>query len=181
MVRQGAAPGLSANNTATETPPEAAPVPGRTVSARTGDASDDPLSGENNANARKYCANITAAATDARFAWQSKKLLELETKIKTRIAELDAKEAELKSVLERREAFSKKARETLVGIYAKMNPESAAAQIGALDDEMATAVLSALTPRQASAIFDQITPAERAAKLAGLLANPLAPPADKKL
>ncbi len=42
------------------------------------------------ASVRKYCVNIAAAATDARFTWQSKKLLEVETRIKARIAELDA-------------------------------------------------------------------------------------------
>ncbi|WP_158808121.1 MotE family protein [Beijerinckia sp. L45] len=125
--------------------------------------------------------NIAAAATDARFSWQSQKLSEVETRIKARIAELDAKQAELKSWLDRREAITKEAKETLVGIYAKMRPETAAAQIGALDDEMATAVLAALTPRQAGAIFNEITPPERAAKLAGMLASPTASSNDKKL
>lgn len=142
---------------------------------------DDPQQGEAQAGVRKYCVNIAAAATDARFSWQSKKLLEVETRIKARIADLDAKQVELKGWLDHREAIAKEAKETLVGIYAKMRPETAAAQIGALDDEMATAVLAALTPRQASAIFNEITPPERAAKLAGLLASPSASSNDKKL
>lgn len=137
--------------------------------------------GEAQAGVRKYCVNIAAAATDARFSWQSQKLLEVETRIKARIADLDAKQAELKGWIDRREAINKQAKETLVGIYAKMRPETAAAQIGALDDEMATAVLAALTPRQASAIFNEITPPERAAKLAEFLANPTISSNDKKL
>ena len=141
---------------------------------------EEPLLTDTQAGVRKYCVNIAAAATDARFSWQSKKLLEVETRIKARIADLDAKQAELKTWLDRREAIAKQAKETLVGIYAKMRPETAAAQIGSLDDDMATAVLAALTPRQASAIFNEITPPERAAKLAGLLANP-ATSNDKKL
>lgn len=157
------------------------PSPVRTITARTGNIGDGALTGEASANVRKYCTNIAAAATDARFAWQSKKLQELESQIRARITELDAKQGELKSLLDKHEAVSKQAREALVGIYAKMKPETAATQIGALDDEMATAVLAALSPRQASAIFNEITPPERAAKLAGMLANPLAPPADKKL
>ena len=138
-----------------------------------------PLAGEAQASVQKYCANIAAAATDARFAWQSKKLLDLETRIKASVAELDARQAELKSWMEKREAISKQARDNLVGIYAKMKPETAAAQIGALDDDMAIAVLAALSPGKASAIFNEITPTERAAKLAGLLANPAA--GEKKL
>ena len=157
------------------------PAPARMVTAKTGNSGDDALTSEASKNVRKYCTNIAAAATDARFAWQSKKLQELESQIRSRIVELDAKQAELKSLLDKHEAVSKQAREALVGIYSKMKPETAATQIGALDDDMATAVLAALSPRQASAIFNEITPPERAAKLAGMLANPLAPPADKKL
>ena len=142
---------------------------------------DEPPQTETQVGVRKYCLNIAAAATDARFNWQSKKLLDVEIRIKASLADLDAKQAELKRWLDRREAVAKEAKETLVGIYAKMRPETAAAQIGALDDEMATAVLTALTPRQASAIFNEITPPERAAKLAGLLASPGTSSNDKKL
>jgi flagellar motility protein MotE (MotC chaperone) len=179
MPKPGEAKLDAKSDPAAPNPP--APMPVKTVTAKTGNAGDDALTGEASANVRKYCTNIAAAATDARFAWQSKKLQELESQIQSRIAELDAKQAELKSLLDKHEAVAKQARETLVGIYSKMKPETAATQIGALDDDMATAVLAALSPRQASAIFDEITPPERAAKLAGMLANPLAPPANKKL
>jgi flagellar motility protein MotE (MotC chaperone) len=168
----------AANNPPLPDPPASAL--GKMLTAKTGN-SEDSAASEASANVRKYCTNIAAAATDARFAWQSKKLQELDLQIKARIAELDAKQAELKSLIDKHEAISKQAREALVGIYSKMKPETAAPQISALDDDMAVAVLAALSPRQASAIFDEMTPPERAAKLAGLLANPLAPPADKKL
>jgi flagellar motility protein MotE (MotC chaperone) len=156
-------------------------APAPDVAAKTEAPQREPASTEAQAGVKKYCVNIAAAATDARFSWQSQKLLEVEVRIKARIAELDAKQAELKGWLDRREAINKQAKETLVGIYAKMKPETAAAQIAALDDDMATAVLAALTPRQASAIFNEITPADRAAKLAGLLATPSASANDKKL
>ena len=142
---------------------------------------DEPPQTEAQASVHRYCVNIAAAATDARFSWQSKKLVEVETRIKARIADLDAKQLELKAWLNRRDAVTKEAKETLVGIYAKMRPETAAAQIGALDDEMATAVLASLTARQASAIFNEITPPERAAKLASLLASPAVASNEKKL
>ena len=131
------------------------------------------------ADIRKYCTNIAVVASDARFAYQTGRLTEVEGRIKARIAELDAKTAELRGWIERREAIEKKASEKLVGIYAKMRPETAATQIGMLDDDMAAAVLAQLTPGKASAIFNEIVP-ERAGKLAGIIAG-TAPPADKKL
>ncbi len=140
----------------------------------------EPPMTEAQASVRKYCMNIAAAATDARFAWQSRKLLEVETRIKARVAELDAKQAELKAWLDHREQMAREARDNLVGIYGKMKPETAAAQISALNDETAAAVLAALTPRQASAIFNEMTPPDRAAKLAGLMSAPAAA-SDKKL
>lgn len=156
-----------------------APAPVKPVAVPT--AAAEAQMSDAQASVRKYCMNIAAAATDARFGWQSKKLLEVETRIKARIAELDAKQAELKAWLDRREQVAKEAKENLVGIYAKMKPEMAAAQIGALNDDTAAAVLAALTPRQASAIFNEMTPPDRAAKLAGLLGNPSAGANEKKL
>ena len=131
------------------------------------------------ADARRYCANIAKAASDARFAWQTDRLNALETRIKGRVQELDAKTAALRDWIAKREAIEKKAAEKLVAIYAKMRPETAATQIAELDDDMAAAVLGQLNPRQASAIFNEIVP-ERAGKLAALIAA-TTPSADKKL
>ena len=127
---------------------------------------------------KRYCTSIAVAASDARFAYQTSKLAEVETRIKARVEELDAKAAEVRGWIERRDAIEKKAAEKLVGIYSKMRPETAATQIAMLDDDMAAAILSQLTPRQASAIFNEIVP-ERAGKLAGLIAA-TSPSADKK-
>ena len=132
-----------------------------------------------NTDARRYCSNIAKAASDARFAWQSEKLNTIEARIKSRIRELDTKTAALREWIDRREDLQKKASEKLVGIYAKMRPETAATQISLLDDDMAAAVLGQLNPRQASAIFNELVP-ERAGKLAGLIAG-ITPAEDKKL
>ncbi len=165
-----------------ESPAPVAVKPGQAAAhASTEPPMDDPMSPEARANVRKYCMNIAPAATDARFAWQSKQLQEIEARVKSRVAELEAKEGEVKDWFDRRDAIAKEAKQHLVGIYAKMKPEDAALQIAALDDDMAAALLSALPPNKASAIFSNITPPERAAKLAGLLANPTASAADKKL
>ncbi len=127
---------------------------------------------------RTYCQNIAGAAADARFAWQTQKLETLETRVKVTIGELDAKTAELRAWVAKREEIERKAGEKLVGIYSKMRPETAATQIATLDDSMAAAVLGQLTPGKASAIFNEIVP-ERAAKLAALIAG-TTPPADEK-
>ena len=183
LASPAVAPEAQHNVEAAAVKPEmpAAPIPAKPSATPSGTAAAEPPMTETQAGVRKYCMNIAAAATDARFAWQSKKLLEVETRIKARLAELDARQAELKSWLDHREQIAKEAKENLVGIYAKMKPETAAAQISALTDETAAAVLSALTPRQASAIFNEMTPPDRAAKLAGLLGNPLAAANEKKL
>ena len=127
---------------------------------------------------RTYCQNIAGAAADARFAWQTQKLEGLETRVKATIGELEAKTAELRAWVAKREEIERKAGEKLVGIYSKMRPETAATQIATLDDTMAAAVLGQLTPGKASAIFNEIVP-ERAAKLAALIAG-ITPPADEK-
>ena len=128
---------------------------------------------------KRYCTNIAKAASDARFAWQTERLNALEARIKARAADLDAKTATLRDWIGKRQALEKKAAEKLVGIYAKMRPDTAATQISELDDDMAAAVLGQLSPRQASAIFNEIVP-ERAGKLAALIAG-TAPAGEKKL
>lgn len=128
---------------------------------------------------RKYCTSVATAANEARFSWQTSKLNELEGRLKDKIKELEAKQAELQGWIEKRQEIEKKAGEKLVDIYGKMRPETAASQISSLDDDMAAAVLAKLGPRQASAIFNEI-PADRAAKLAGIIAG-ASSPADKKL
>lgn len=128
---------------------------------------------------RKYCTSVATAANEARFSWQTAKLNELESRIKDKIKELEAKQAELRDWVEKRQDIEKKAGEKLVDIYGKMRPETAASQIASLDDDMAAAVLSKLGPRQASAIFNEI-PADKAAKLASIIAGATSP-ADKKL
>ena len=128
---------------------------------------------------RTYCQNIAGAAADARFAWQTRKLESLETRVKAELGELEAKTAELRAWIAKREEIERKAGEKLVGIYSKMRPETAATQIATLDDTMAAAVLGQLNPRQAGAIFNEIVP-ERAAKLAALIAGTAPAPADEK-
>ncbi len=127
-------------------------------------------------DAQRFCQNVAAAAADARFALQTRKLNDLQEGIARRVAALEAKEAELKALLGAHEEARKRAEGSLVGIYAKMRPDAAAAQIAALDDAIAAAVLNGLSPRQSSAILNEI-PAERAVKLVATIAGLVPPPA----
>ncbi|SEE94741.1 Flagellar motility protein MotE, a chaperone for MotC folding [Rhizobiales bacterium GAS191] len=120
--------------------------------------------------AQQYCSNIAATAADARFAWQAKRLTELDAQLKQRIAELEAKQAEYKDWLQKRQEFEKKAAESVVAIYSRMRPEAAAAQLAAMDDGTAAAILVKLNARSAGAILNEMD-AGRAARLTDAMAN----------
>jgi flagellar motility protein MotE (MotC chaperone) len=120
--------------------------------------------------AQSYCINIADAAADARIAWQKAKLEKAEQELRKRIAALEAKEAEYKVWLKRRDEFSEKANETLVQIYARMEPDAAAPQLIAMDEETAAAVLTKLDPRNASAILNEMQP-DKAARLTSTIAG----------
>lgn len=133
--------------------------------------------------ARDYCANIADAAADARLAWQKKSLAEIEAEIEKRIGLLEAKTAELRQWVARRDEFSKKAHEGLIRIYARMKPDAAAVQLANLEEETAAALLTKLEPRNASAILAEMEPA-KAAKLTATISGaakvpPPAPPPPK--
>ena len=124
--------------------------------------------------AQRYCDNIAAIAAEARFAWQTRKLNELQGQVSSRIAELEKKQAELESSLARRDDAMRKAQATLISVYSKMDPEAAAAQLALLDDGLAAAVLVQLTPKQSSLILNEIKP-ERASQLVAAMTNLPAP------
>jgi flagellar motility protein MotE (MotC chaperone) len=121
-------------------------------------------------DAAKFCSNIADAALDARVAWQQKELEAAEAKLRQRIAELEAKRAEYEQWLKLREDFLKKAEDSVVEIYSRMEPEAAALQIASMADDTAAAVLAKLRVRSASAILNEMEPA-RGARLADTLAG----------
>jgi len=107
-------------------------------------------------NATLYCRNIADAAADARYQRQVDALTALEGQIDKRIAQLEAKRAELEEWIQRRENFLAKADESVVAIYSQMRPDAAAGQIAVMDAEAAAAILSKLSPRTASAILNEM-------------------------
>ncbi|MBV8103582.1 MAG: MotE family protein [Hyphomicrobiales bacterium] len=120
--------------------------------------------------ASRYCANVAPSIVEARIAWQTKRLSELDAQVKQRISDLEKAEATAREWIAKREELMKAASDALVAIYAKMQPENAARQISTMDDRMAAAILGKLKPTVAGAILDEME-AERASRLAGMIAG----------
>jgi flagellar motility protein MotE (MotC chaperone) len=122
----------------------------------------------------RYCGNFAPSAAEARVAYQTKRLVELQTAVDKRIAELEKREADAREWVEKREALLKSANEDVVAIYTKMDAEAAAAQIAVMDDASAAAILAKLKPVAASAILGAMD-ADKAARLTGLVAGAAQP------
>jgi flagellar motility protein MotE (MotC chaperone) len=118
--------------------------------------------------AQQYCINIANAAADARITWQKKMLGDMERELEDRIAKLEAKVVEYQQWLARRDDYSKKAQEQLVGIFARMRPDAAAAQLAVADEETSAAVLSKLDTRVSSTILAEMDP-NQAARLTAIM------------
>jgi flagellar motility protein MotE (MotC chaperone) len=129
--------------------------------------------------AQQYCFNTTDSAADARFAWQAKKIKDMEAELEKRAQQLEAKTAEYKTWLERRDEFARKAHEKLVGFYSGMRPDAAAGQLAELDEEMAAAVVIKLQTKVASQIMGEMDP-ERAAKIATIISGAAKVPPNRR-
>jgi flagellar motility protein MotE (MotC chaperone) len=127
--------------------------------------------------ASRFCANVAPSIAEARIAWETRRLGELDAQVKQRIADLEKAEASVQEWVAKRDAILKAASDNLVAIYAKMQPETAATQIAAMDDSMAAAILGKLKPGAAGAILNEME-AERASRLAAFLSG--AASAEKK-
>jgi len=138
--------------------------------AGTSELTTGAVDGQGSDLSRGYCANIAVAATDARIALQKMKLAEVEREITKRIATLEAKTAEYKAWVERRDEFLKRATNSLVKIYAQMEPDAAAQQLVSMDEETAASLLMKADPQNASAILNEMPP-DKAARLTATIAG----------
>lgn len=129
--------------------------------------------------AQQYCFNTADSAADARFAWQAKKIKDMEAELEKRAQQLEAKTVEFKTWLERRDEFARKAHEKLVGFYSGMRPDAAAGQLAELDEEMAAAVVIKLQTKVASQIMGEMDP-ERAAKIATIISGAAKVPPNRR-
>jgi flagellar motility protein MotE (MotC chaperone) len=123
-----------------------------------------------NIEADRFCANAAPSIAEARIAWATRRLNELDGQVKQRLADLEKAEASMQEWVAKRDAILKTASDDLVAIYAKMQPETAATQIAAMDDQMAAAILGKLKPGAAGAILNEME-AERASRLATFLSG----------
>jgi flagellar motility protein MotE (MotC chaperone) len=123
-----------------------------------------------NIEASRFCANVAPSIAEARIAWETRRLNELDGQVKQRLADLEKAEASVQEWVAKRDASLKVASDNLVAIYAKMQPETAATQIAAMDDQMAAAILGKLKPGAAGAILNEME-AERASRLAAFLSG----------
>jgi flagellar motility protein MotE (MotC chaperone) len=126
-----------------------------------------------------FCGAVASSAAATRLAWQEERVKALQAQMVVKIAELEAKEAEVRDWVRKREELLARANGSLIAIYSKMNPEAASAQISAMDDDSATAILLKLKPAVASAVMGQMN-AERAARLTDLLSGAAAKSDEKK-
>lgn len=120
--------------------------------------------------ASRFCANAGPSIVEARIAWETKQLGDLDAQVKQRLADLEKAEASVREWVAKRDAMLKSASDDLVAIYAKMQPETAATQIAAMDDQMAAAILGKLKAGAAGAILNEME-ADRASKLAVVLSG----------
>jgi flagellar motility protein MotE (MotC chaperone) len=155
-----AAPASPATGEATQQPAAASPAQHKPLESLPPDATA----------VQQYCFNTADPAADARFAWQAKKISEMEAELEKRVALLETKTEEFKTWLARRDEFSKKAQEKLVTFYTRMRPDAAALQLAAMDEETAAAVLTKIDAKAASVVMSEMDPA-RAAKLAAIISG----------
>jgi len=120
-------------------------------------------------NMKKVCTNLAPTAADARVAWLQGEIARLEKELEKRIELLNGKIAETQSWLEKRRDYEKKATSHLVGIFSRMNPEAAAAQLAQLEEETAAAVLSKLDSKIAAGLLEEV-PSVKAAQLSEIMA-----------
>jgi flagellar motility protein MotE (MotC chaperone) len=120
--------------------------------------------------ASRFCANAAPSIAEARVAWETKQLSDLDAQVKQRLSDLEKAQASVQDWVTKRDAMLKSASDDLVAIYARMEPQAAATQIAAMDDQMAAAILGKLKASAAGAILNEMEE-DRASKLAVVLSG----------
>jgi flagellar motility protein MotE (MotC chaperone) len=129
--------------------------------ARVTDAEAGPGAGVR--DEQHYCADIAASVETLRLERRRHELARLETEVTARLQALETRQNELRVIVDRLDSFERNASEALVGLYARMKPEAAAAQLSELDDDVAAALLLQLKGKVSSAILNEISVARGAA------------------
>jgi flagellar motility protein MotE (MotC chaperone) len=119
---------------------------------------------------RESCANIAAAAEELRLERRRKELAELEKEVSVRLQALEKRQNELRSSLDRLDAFEHKVNESLIGLYSGMKPEAAAAHFAQLDDDVAAALMMNMKAKASSLILAEMD-ATRGAALVKVISD----------
>jgi len=109
------------------------------------------------------CANVAASIEATRLEQKRRTLEELERNISTRLEALETRKNELKTQIEKIDAFEQRVNESLVAFYTGMKPDAAAAHIAELEDDTAAALLLRLKTRISAKILNEMTAARGAA------------------
>ncbi|MBS0242949.1 MAG: hypothetical protein JSS20_12290 [Proteobacteria bacterium] len=129
-----------------------------------------PPSSEYVSTVQKFCSSVGPTAIEARTAWQKRTIAELEQQIARSVGLLEAKITEHKEWLSKRETFAARANASIVQVFAKLNPEAAAAQLAQMEVETAAALLLKLDPKVVAPILSEVPPA-KAAQISALLVD----------
>lgn len=116
-----------------------------------------------------FCKAVSDVVREREFERRKQELEALKAEINERIGKLEALKSEVTTWQQRRDDFAAKAREGLVGIYLKMKPDAAAAQLSELDGGLAAAILMKMAAGKAGLILSEM-PADKAALIAGIMA-----------
>lgn len=116
----------------------------------------------------QYCVNISDKAKEARYSRIRTELEQTGREIDEKLGKLDAKLAEIRDYVDRREKFLENARGALIEIFGTMRADAAAAQLSELDAISASAILMKLPAERASTIMNEMSP-KQAAEIAQML------------
>ena len=116
----------------------------------------------------QYCSSASQRIADEEAKRREERLRELQSSIDQKLALLREKQRELQELQKKREQDLAAARQEVVDIYSKMEPEAAASQISKLDPRVAVALLRKLPTRNASEILNVMDPAKAAILIGGM-------------
>ena len=106
--------------------------------------------------------NMVEGTTYSAYTSRMKDLNNYVKETQSKIGELEKKRLEVQGWVETQRAMLLAANQGLVDIYAKMDAEAAAVQLGQIDVRTAVSILRQLKPRDASAILTAMEPGKAA-------------------
>jgi flagellar motility protein MotE (MotC chaperone) len=131
------------------------------------DASKDPTA---RSIATDYCEKFSDAVADARAKRQEQALTELRNEIDAKLKEVQARTADLKEMIRKRDEMLDLASNELLKIYSRMDTEPAARQLEKIDINTAASILRRLKPQLAGQILATMD-VKRASLLVQIIAN----------